>query len=70
MLTRIEKEREQRDILESKINKMKEKAKKNESLIQMQLSNDQAIKMEKMDRRNLMISPPNYTTHPDFSLAK
>ena len=34
----------------------------------MQLSNDNALKLENQDRRNLMISPPNYTTHPDYKM--
>jgi len=36
----------------------------------MQLSNDQALKLERMDKRNLMLSSPNYTTHPDFAFNK
>jgi uncharacterized membrane protein len=49
---------------------MKEKVKQSENLIKMQLSNDQSLKMERQDRRNLMPPPPNYTTHPDFSFHK
>ena len=70
IMNKIEREKRQRRRLEGKIKTMKDKAKMNDNLIQMQLSNDQALKMETQDKRNLMLSSPNYTTHPDFCIQK
>ena len=44
---------------------MRDKAKKTQDMIMMQMGNDQALKMEKLDHRNLLTSAINYTTHPD-----
>ena len=44
---------------------MKEESEMNKRILEMQLSNDQTLKMMRTDQRNCLQSPQNYTTHPD-----
>lgn len=67
LASKISAEQSERIKMLEQLEQMKEKAQVNERVMALQQNNDQALKMQVYDQRNLMASSQNYTTHCDFS---
>lgn len=68
LAAQISAEQTERTKILEQLEQMKEASKTNERVLALQQNNDQALKMQVYDQRNLMASSQNYTTHCDFSV--
>lgn len=68
LAAQISAEQSERNKILEQLEQMKETSKTNERMLALQQNNDQALKMQVYDQRNLMASSQNYTTHCDFSV--